>query len=71
MDIFFLMPCDGTLHFDAIAILRGHEARADEQKNHVGIIQVCIDVVLPIGARLNFPITPLSLNTLTWSPDGT
>lgn len=39
-----LLPFQGARHFLLIAVIGGHEIRADQQQNHVGAVQVGVDL---------------------------
>src|SRR5438874_11232627 len=53
-----LMPLEGSLHLDTVAILGIHEVGTDEQENNLGGIEVLTDLVLPFASCANITIMP-------------
>ncbi len=59
-----LVACEGTLHFDAVAVVGGDEVVADEHEDDVGAVKVRVDFAGPIVARLYLPVVPFSDDAL-------
>ena len=48
----------GALHLFAVAIVGGHEVRADEQQDHVGGIEMLLDFFFPFVTCIDVDIAP-------------
>jgi hypothetical protein len=53
-----IVPSQGALHLDVVAVVGCQELRADQQQDDAGRVEMLIDLATPFGARRDLPIVP-------------
>lgn len=59
------MSFHGTLHLDAVAVVRSHEIRTHEQRDDIGGLERCVDMCIEVFAGYDPMVAPHVENTLS------